>query len=70
VTCVMKLKYRITLNKSGQVLTYYKWAHSSLQALQLAVRELERACGLQSGSLKNVYKDDNKNNREVVIWEK
>ena len=64
----MKLKYKIILNRSGQVLTYYKWAHSSLQALQLAVRELERACGLQSGSLKNVYKDDNKNNREVIEW--
>ena len=64
----MKLKYKIMLNRSGQVLTYYKWAHSSFQALQLAVRELERACGLQSGSLKNVYSDDNKNNREVVEW--
>ena len=64
----MKLKYKITLNRSGQVLTYYKWAHSSLQALQLAVRELERACGLCSGSLRSVYKDNNKNNREVVEW--
>lgn len=66
----MKLKYKIILNRSGQVLTYYKWAHSSLQALQLAVRELEQACGLCSGSLTNVYKDDNKNNREVVVWTK
>ena len=65
----MKQKYQITLNRSGQVLVYYKYAHSSVQALALGVRELEKACGLRSGSLTNTF-NNNSNNWEVKLWTK
>ena len=57
-------KYCIKLNKSGQVLTYYRYAISPEQALWFGVLALEQEMGLNKGALKKEF-SSKKNNREV-----
>lgn len=60
----MRKLYKITLNYSGEVYTFYRWASREIIAFNLAIHALEKKLNLVRGALRNVFQGD-KNNFEI-----
>jgi len=62
----VKIKYKVTLNHSGEIHVFYKVATTDRQAVNFSTFSLEEKLGLRKHSLKGNF-DGRQNNFEVEI---
>lgn len=64
---MIKVRYKITINWSGQVFTFYRHATSTDQSLRYAIRQLAREVGYTSKYVRDYVMDQAYRRYEVEV---
>jgi hypothetical protein len=62
-----KLRYKVTINWSGEIHSFYRHATSAPQALRHAIRELSRKVGYSTEYVKKYVMDEEARRWEVKV---